>query len=85
MTVDNEAGAGDRVISIVDSFTPDVTNGVASPSAQTITRFYATVKQGSVDTFNKEDLEGVRCIGALTIDADVTDTGCHISVGYETD
>lgn len=82
VTIDNIEGAGDRSIMVVDSFTTDASHG-ASAAAQTITRWRARVLQGDLVTFNEQDLKGIRCLGALTIDADVTDTDCHVSVGYE--
>lgn len=83
--IDNKSGAADQVVKVVDSFTPDVTNGVASPTAKTITRWQATVDQGNVDSFNEEDLKGVVCLGALTILGDSIDASCFITVGYEPD
>ena len=82
ITIDNDGGAGDRAISVVDSFTPNDSNG-ATGTARTITRFRATILQGDVVTFNEQDLKGVRCLGALTISSDVIDANCHITVGYE--
>lgn len=83
--VDNDAGAGDRVIRIQDVFTPAVTNGTASPSETTVDRFRQTVLQGDVLNLNEEDLKGVKCLGALKVISDVTDANCHITVGYETE
>lgn len=85
MTIDNDGGAADQEIQVVDSFTPAATNGDSSPSAQTITRWRTTVPAGFTETYNKDDLKGVRCLGALTILGDSIDANCHITVGYEPD
>lgn len=83
MTLDNDGGAGDRVLRIQDVFTPSVSNGVSSPSQQTVDRFRVTAIQGDIITFNKDDLEGVKCLGAMQVVSDVTDANLHITVGYE--
>lgn len=81
--IDNDGGAGDRTIKVVDSFTPSATNGDSSPSAQTVTRWQTTVIQGDVVSYSKDDLEGVVCLGALTILGSADDANCLITVGYE--
>lgn len=83
ITIDNKAGSGDRQIIVQDGFTPDISANVSSPTAKTISRWQATVLQGSVDTFNDLDLKGVRCIGSLGVIADAIDASCAVTVGYE--
>lgn len=85
LTIDNKAGGGDRQITIQDIFTPDVTAGVASPTAKAITRYTETVLQGDVVTLGEEDLKGIKCVGAIKVISDVIDASCYITVGYEID
>jgi len=83
MTIDNDAGAADRTIWIQDSFTPSVSHGVAVPVATVVDRYRVDVLMGDVMVLNAADLEGVKCLGALLIDADAIDADCHITVGYK--
>ena len=84
MILDAEGAGADRTIRLQDVFTPSETVGQESPSETTVDRLRYTVKQGSVDVFNKEDLKGVKCLGALKAISDVTDAALYITVGYET-
>lgn len=83
ITIDNLNGGGDRVIQIQDIFTPAVTNGDASPSETTVSRFKYTALQGDQITLGEEELKGVRCLGAMKVISDVDDASCFITVGYE--
>ena len=83
LTIDNQAGGGDRAITIQDSFTPSAYVGVPAPGAEVIDRFRALVQAGDMVTWGEEDLKGVKCLGALLVDADVIDAACFITVGYE--
>lgn len=82
LTIDNNGGAADQEIEVVDSFTTSLTNG-QSATAKTITRWRDTVPMGFSNTYNKDDLDGVQCLGALTIKGDSIDANCHVSVGYD--
>lgn len=82
LTVDNEGGGQDVTISIRDDFTSDAATGQVAET-ETITRWKTTVAQGLVDTYNEEDLKGVKCLGALKVISDVNETGCNITLGYE--
>ena len=83
LTIDNQRGAGDREITIQDSFTPSAYYGEESPSAELIERFKVLAVQGDMITLNEQDLKGVKCLGAMLVDSDVTDADCDITVGYE--
>lgn len=85
ITIDNNGGSADRTLRVRDTFTPDVTNGVASPSEQTVDRLRMFVLLGDTITLGEEDLKGVKCLGSLSIIADAIDANCHISVGYKTE
>lgn len=85
VTLDNKAGSGNRVIQIQDILTPAVTAGESSPTPDTaVSRWKVTVPQGFIDTYNEEDLKGVRALGAMKVISDVTDASLFITVGYET-
>lgn len=86
ITIDNKGGSADRTLRIRDTFTPDVTNGVASPTTDTtVDRHRVFVLIGDTITLSEEDLKGVKCLGSLSIIADAIDANCHISVGYKTE
>jgi hypothetical protein len=83
MTINNAGGAADRTIEVWDSFTPDITNGVAVPVFTTARRHNITVPVGDFLVLEEEDLKGVECLGNLSILADAIDAGCLITVGYK--
>lgn len=86
LVVDNDAGAQDTVIRLQDIFTPAVTHGESSPTADTTKdRFRQTVLQGDVLNLNEADLKGIKFLGSLNVIADFVDTDIHITVGYETE
>ena len=85
MTINNDAGAADRTIRLQDVFTPDVSNGTASPTEQTVDRGRWDVLMGAMLVLGEEDLKGIKCLGALKVIGDAVDTGCHITVGYKTE
>jgi len=78
-------GAADRTVRVQDIFTPDVSNGQASPTQQTVERLRLFVLSGDTITLSEADLKGVKCLGALGIIADAIDAGCYVSVGYKTE
>ncbi len=84
LTINNGIVA-DRIIRIQDVFTPAVTNGVASPSEQTVERLRVTVLNGDVLTLSEQDLKGIKCLGALKVIGDAIDATCFITTGYETE
>jgi hypothetical protein len=85
ISIDGLNAAGNRVLQLQDIFTPAVTNGVAVPSETTVTRWKWTVNAGDQLTFNKEDLAGIVCLGAMKVISDVTDANVIVTVGYEHD
>jgi len=85
LVMDNDAGAGDRVIRIQDIFTPAVSNGVPVPVLTTVDRFRQTVPIGDMINLDEDDLKGIKCLGSLNVISDVIDADCHITVGYETE
>ncbi|KKK52930.1 hypothetical protein LCGC14_3099970 [marine sediment metagenome] len=89
MTIDNQGGGGNRVISIQDVFTPSVSNLVSGPSETTVDRFRMRVDQGDMVTLGEEDLKGVRCLGKMEVTSKTTanvltaDSACYVTVGYK--
>ncbi len=83
LTIDNQRGGTDNEIVIQDSFTPSAYYGVSSPGAQLIERFKVQAIMGDMINLNEADLKGVKCLGALLVDADNIDALCDITVGYE--
>ena len=84
MLIDNKDGGGDRTIWIQDVLTPSAYYNNESPDpVAAINRHRITVIQGDIVSLSEEDLKGVKCLGALYIDASAIDTDCHITVGYE--
>ena len=85
MTIDNQGGTSNRIISIQDVFTPSTSYG-GTVTPQDIERFKTTVLAGDIITLNEEDLKGVKCLGAMYVLSDVADAGadrCYVTVGYE--
>jgi len=83
ITIDNLNGAGDRVITIQDIFTPAVTDGVAGPVLTTVSRLTYTALQGDQITLGEDEIKEVKCLGAMAVISDVIDASCIISVGYQ--
>lgn len=85
VAIDNDGGSAARTIRVQDVFTPDVTNGTASPVETTVDRGRWDVPQGDSLVLSEQDLKGIKCLGALKVIGDAVDTGCYISVGYKTE
>lgn len=83
ITIDNNGGSAAYEIIVRDTFTPDSSNGHASPTATYSDRWKTHVLMGEVLTYDEKDLAGVRALGSLGIIADGIDASCYISVGYE--
>ncbi|GAH75970.1 unnamed protein product [marine sediment metagenome] len=87
LTIDNQGGITDRVITLQDVFTPS--NYYGAPDTipgQDIQRFRALVIAGDIITWGEEDLKGVKCLGAMKVlstVADADDDHCYVTVGYE--
>jgi hypothetical protein len=83
--INNDGGSADRTIRVQDIFTPDVTNGEDTPIETTVDRGRWDVIQGDMVVLNEEELQGMKCLGALKVIADAVDTGCYITVGYKSE
>lgn len=78
--VDNTLGIADRIITLRDSYTPDVSNAVAIPGAQIPDRLsFTVVITGCVSL--QDELKDIEFLGDLLCYADVA--GAIITVGYE--
>ena len=88
LTIDNQGGITDRVITLQDVFDTDTATGAAA-APQDIERFKAKVIAGDVIALSEEDLKGVKCLGAMKVLSDVADEvggvddHCYVTVGYE--
>jgi len=87
LTIDNQGGITDRVITLQDVFTPSNYYGAPDPIIdQDIERFRALVVAGDIITWGEEDLKGVKCLGAMKVLSTVADAvgdHCYVTVGYE--
>lgn len=83
VTIDNQGSVNPHNIEIWDSFTPDASNAVAAPVWTTVRRHRISLIAADVIVLEKNDLEGVECLGNLSILADALDVLCLITVGYE--
>ncbi|GAI59254.1 unnamed protein product [marine sediment metagenome] len=87
LTIDNQGGITDRVITLQDVFTPSNYYGAPDPiTIDPIQRFRALVVAGDIITWGEEDLKEVKCLGAMKVGptvADEDDDHCYVTVGYE--
>ena len=81
LKIDNQSSA-DRTIVITDVFTPDASEGQASPSEQTITRLQVTVGAGLTANIPKEELEDCKFLGVAKAAGDATEATCVIIAIY---
>ena len=75
--IDNQHTA-ELTIYFIDTFTPDVSNGQASPSEQEITRLQVTVPAGLSLSYQKDAMEDMEFIGVASAKASATSTSCVI-------
>lgn len=76
-------GVGDRTITIRDSFTPAVTNGVPAPvPAQNIDRLTFTVVETGCASL-RDELKDIEILGNLVVYADARDPNCLVTVAWE--
>ncbi len=80
--VDNEAGGGQRVITIQDVFTPAVSNGVPVPVLTTQNRLIITVDNGGWATIAAEALKELEILGQLQAVIDVADAGTIVTISW---
>jgi len=76
------SGVGDRSITIRDSFTPAVTNGVPAPVAQDIDRLTFTVVVTGCASL-RDELKDIEILGDLVVYADAIDPNCLITVAWD--
>ncbi len=80
--VDNTLGAADRMISLSDTFTPDVSAGVAIPVAITAAAGVKWTATWVITACEQVELEDIEILGNLVCFADAADAGCIITIGY---
>jgi hypothetical protein len=81
LNIDQQGQSGNTII-IRDVFTPDASNGQASPSAQTKDRLQVTLSQGTVFTADEESLRDIDFLGSVYAVGSVLDSGCVIFANY---
>ncbi|MDP3064737.1 MAG: hypothetical protein Q8O40_16275, partial [Chloroflexota bacterium] len=81
VSIDNQSAAA-RTVRLQDVFTPDASNGVASPTEQTIERLQVTVGAGLTGAVPEDELRDVEFLGAVKAIADAISAVCVIIVGY---
>jgi len=86
LTIDNQGGTSDRLVTIQDVFNESAYYGNVTLTARTVERFKAKAPAGDMITWGEEDLKGVKCLGAMKVICDVADGAldrCYVTVGYE--
>ena len=78
----NNEGTSRITLTLQDIFTPDASNGEASPTEQTIVRWLGTVPPHNHAEIGEDKLKDVLCLGAVYMDSDTIDADCDIVVGY---
>lgn len=78
----DQQGASTRQIRITDTFTPDASAGVATPTVQIKTRLQVTLAVGTVFTADEKSLKDIECLGAVHSVGDALDSGCVIITNY---
>jgi len=81
LKVDNQ-GAALRTVRLQDIFTPDVSEGVASPAQQTIERIQISVGAGLTADVPKDELEDCEFLGTCKGIANAVDASCVIIATY---
>lgn len=80
----NDRTSGNKTLIFHDAFTPDASNGVASPTAQTKTWLILETGGGPVNiNLDKEALAGITLFGAFDVSSNINDASMNIAVNYE--
>lgn len=82
LNIDNQHTA-ETTIYVLDSFTPDASNGVAAPVATVLTRLQVTVPAGLSLSYQKDALEDALFLGTVQIQASTVSTSCVIIPAYK--
>lgn len=82
IVVDNVNAAADAVITIVDRFTPDPSNGVAVPGVQTPVRLQIDVSTLACVSL-QDELKDVEILGQLEVARGVLDANCFVTVAWD--
>jgi hypothetical protein len=81
LNIDNQ-GASSHTIILTDTFTPDASAGVASPTAQLKTRLQVTLVKGEVFSADEQSLRDIECLGVVGAVGDTLDSGCVIIANF---
>jgi hypothetical protein len=82
INIDNQGGSGKIQVSIRDSFTQDLSQGVAAPAARVAFPWTGTIPQNQ---FFEEDvlaLEKIDVLGVGAIICSATDAACIINIQW---
>lgn len=84
INIDNQSAAA-ATIRIQDVFTPDASNGTASPTEQTKYRLQITVPATTSVNVDRNSLEDIVILGACSAIGDAISTSCVIIANYHTE
>lgn len=81
LNVDNQ-GASSHTIILTDTFTPDASAGVTTPTVQIKQRFQTTLVKGVTFSADENSLKDIECLGAVYSLGDTLDSGCVVIANY---
>lgn len=81
LNIDNQYTA-EITLELIDTFTPDVSNGVASPSEQTPVRLQVTIPAGVSLSYQEDALKDIEFLGVGSVKASVTSASCEIFANF---
>jgi len=82
VNIDNQ-DTSDHTIRLIDTFTPDASNGTPSPSVQTLYPRQWTVGKGLTADISEKELKGLDILGTCQVVADAIAALCVIKVSYD--
>jgi len=81
LMVDNVEGAQDAVLTLVDRFTPSVTNGEDEPTEKEETRLAINVSVDACVSL-KDELKDIEFLGAPEVAVETADENCKVTMAY---
>ena len=81
LNIDNQYTA-ELTIELIDTFTPDISNGTAVPAEQTPVRLQVTVPAGLSLSYQEDALEDIEFIGVASVKASATSALCEIFCNF---
>lgn len=78
-----DSTSGNKTLIFHDVFTPDASNGTASPTAQTKTFFKIETSGGPVNlTYGVNELAGIELLGAVDVSSNVGEVSGNIHFAF---